>query len=74
MNKRVLVPVTVAILLLSDSIGLGQEPIKLSEPKIGKIACLTPVTAPSARCIAIGETAAGWHLATTRLLPTPMSR
>jgi hypothetical protein len=49
----------VFLVLLAGSSVPGQEPIKLSEPKIGKIACLTPVTAPSARCIGIGETA-GW--------------
>src|SRR5262249_31685469 len=47
------------LLFLAVSSALGQEPIKLSEPKIGRIANLTPVTVPSARCIAIGETA-GW--------------
>jgi hypothetical protein len=47
------------VMLVAYSSALGQEPIKLSEPRIGKIANLVPVTAPSARCIAVGE-AAGW--------------
>jgi hypothetical protein len=50
----------VSLHLLAGSSAYGQAPIVLSPAKIGqKIPSLTPVTAPSARCIAIGETA-GW--------------
>src|SRR5438128_2314613 len=59
MKQRISFAVSLSILFLTGSFVVGQAPQKLSEPKIGKIANLVPVTAPSARCIAIGE-AAGW--------------
>ncbi len=59
MKRLITIVVSLPILLLAGSLGLGQAPIKLSEPKNGKIANLVPVTAPSARCVAVGETA-GW--------------
>ena len=59
MSRAISFCILLPLLLLGISSAPGQEPTKLSEPKIGKIASLTPVTAPSARCIAVGE-AAGW--------------